>query len=92
MDTAFLLAGKLSMLVRNKRAYADHIKITAFKKYNIFAFAARYPTVPLGRAMLRLGMTALHTEEDVALFIAAVRDISRQEVGPEVGEDAGNRA
>ena len=45
---------------------------------DIFAFAARYPTVPLGRAMLRLGMTALHTEEDVARFIAALRDISRK--------------
>lgn len=47
---------------------------------DIFAFAARYPTVPPGRAMLRLGMTALHTEKDVAIFIAAVRDIGRQEV------------
>lgn len=50
---------------------------------DIFAFAARYPTVPQGQAMLRLGMTALHTEEDVSLFIKAVRDIRSKEVGPE---------
>lgn len=49
---------------------------------DIFVFAARYPTVPLGRAMLRIGMTALHTEEDVILFIAAIRDISSKEVMP----------
>lgn len=49
---------------------------------NIFAFAARYPTVPSGRAMLRLGMTALHTEEDVIRFIETVRDIGRQKVHP----------
>ena len=53
---------------------------------DIFAFAARYPTVPLGRAMLRIGMTALHTEEDIALFIAAVRGIVKQEDGGEVKE------
>ena len=54
----------------------------------IFAFAARYPTVPLGRAMLRLGMTALHTEEDAALFIAAVRDIGTLGIGKDVVANA----
>jgi 8-amino-7-oxononanoate synthase len=41
----------------------------------IFSFAARYPTVPLGRAILRVGMTALHTEEDVAFFIETLKRI-----------------
>lgn len=36
---------------------------------NIFVLPARYPTVPLHRAILRIGMTSLHEEEDVALFI-----------------------
>jgi 8-amino-7-oxononanoate synthase len=71
-----------------KRAVAMSQQLLA---RDIFAFAARHPTVPLGRAMLRLGMTALHTEEDVTIFINAVRDISRHEVGPEVGENAGNK-
>jgi len=51
---------------------------------DIFVFAARYPTVPPGRAMLRLGLTALHRPEDVQEFIAAVRDIRRREAGPDV--------
>ncbi len=51
---------------------------------DIFVFAARYPTVPPGRAMLRLGLTALHRPEDVQGFIAAVRDIRRREAGPDV--------
>lgn len=46
---------------------------------DIFVFTARYPTVPQGRAMLRLGMTTLHTPEDVAGLIAAIKEIRRQE-------------
>ncbi len=42
---------------------------------NIFIFAARHPTVPLGRAILRIGMTALHTENDVSLFIKVLKEI-----------------
>ena len=45
----------------------------------IFVFTARYPTVPQGRAMLRLGMSALHGPEDIASFITAVREIKGQE-------------
>ena len=50
-------------------------------KRGIFALAARYPTVPRGRAMLRLGMTALHAPDDVGAFIAALRDIRKSEGG-----------
>ena len=44
----------------------------------IFVFPARYPTVPLGRSLLRLGMTALHTEEDVHFLIASLKDIRKK--------------
>ncbi len=44
-------------------------------KRNIFAFPARYPTVPQGRAILRIGMTALHTEEDVAFLTEELRGV-----------------
>jgi 8-amino-7-oxononanoate synthase len=44
-------------------------------KRNIFAFPARYPTVPQGRAILRIGMTALHTEEDVAFLAEELRGV-----------------
>jgi 8-amino-7-oxononanoate synthase len=41
---------------------------------DIFVLAARYPTVPLGRAILRIGMTALHTEEDATRFVEALEE------------------
>ena len=41
---------------------------------NIYVFPARYPTVPLGKAILRIGMTALHTEEDIRFFADALAD------------------
>jgi 8-amino-7-oxononanoate synthase len=49
----------------------------------IFVFPARYPTVPLGRAILRIGMTALNTEEDVKFFLAAVKQVRRKAAGNE---------
>jgi len=38
----------------------------------IFVLPARYPTVPLHHAILRIGITAHHDEEDVALFIRSL--------------------
>jgi 8-amino-7-oxononanoate synthase len=43
-----------------------------------FAFSARYPTVPLGKAILRVGMTALHTDEDVSGFTSALKTVHQQ--------------
>jgi 8-amino-7-oxononanoate synthase len=40
---------------------------------NIFVLPARYPTVPLHRAILRISMTALHEETDVKSFIDRVK-------------------
>ncbi len=40
---------------------------------NILSFSARYPTVQSGKAILRLGMTALHDEEDVTFFINGLK-------------------
>jgi len=42
---------------------------------DIFVLPARYPTVPIGKAILRISMTALHTEEDVSYFIDGVKKI-----------------
>lgn len=41
---------------------------------NIFVLPARYPTVPLGRAILRISMTALHDKSDIELFIRTVME------------------
>jgi 8-amino-7-oxononanoate synthase len=42
---------------------------------DIFVLPARFPTVPIRRAILRISMTALHTEEDVTLFISKIKEI-----------------
>ncbi len=39
-----------------------------------FVLPARYPTVPLGKAMLRVSLTALHTPEDGRKFLAALKE------------------
>lgn len=44
---------------------------------NIFVLPARYPTVPMKRAILRVGMTALHTREDVDYFINNLKEICK---------------
>jgi 8-amino-7-oxononanoate synthase len=43
---------------------------------NILVLPARYPTVPLHRAILRIGITALHEEEDIKTFIDHVKGAS----------------
>ena len=42
----------------------------------IFVLPARFPTVPIRRAILRISMTALHTEEDVAHFISRMKAVT----------------
>ena len=46
-------------------------------KKGIFVLPARYPTVPAGRAILRIGMNALHTAEDVEHFINSLKQVKR---------------
>ncbi len=43
-------------------------------KKNIFVLPARYPTVPLHKAILRIGMTALHTEGDVKKLVSTLKE------------------
>ncbi len=43
---------------------------------NIFVLPARYPTVPLRRSILRIGVTALHEEQDITSFIDHVKEAS----------------
>ncbi len=48
----------------------------ALQKKNIFTFPARFPTVPLGRAIIRVSLTSMHTEEDVFALSNALKHIS----------------
>jgi 8-amino-7-oxononanoate synthase len=50
------------------------------KERGILVFPARYPTVALHHAILRIGMTALHEAEDVALFVRSLQEIFQKEV------------
>lgn len=40
----------------------------------IFVLSARYPTVPLRRAILRISMTAMHEQSDIDLFVGTVTE------------------
>jgi 8-amino-7-oxononanoate synthase len=42
---------------------------------NIFVLPARYPTVPRNHAILRIGITTLHEEKDIASFIEHLKEI-----------------
>ncbi|MDL1982701.1 MAG: pyridoxal phosphate-dependent aminotransferase family protein [Deltaproteobacteria bacterium] len=44
-------------------------------KEDIFVLPARYPTVPLHKAILRIGMTALHTEGDVRKLVSSLKEV-----------------
>jgi 8-amino-7-oxononanoate synthase len=44
----------------------------------IFVFSARYPTVPMGRAILRISMTAFHDEKDVSTLVDALKESLRR--------------
>jgi 8-amino-7-oxononanoate synthase len=40
----------------------------------IFVLPARYPTVPLDKAILRVSLTTLHNQEDGAMFVEALKE------------------
>jgi 8-amino-7-oxononanoate synthase len=42
-------------------------------KHGFLAFPARYPTVPLGRSIIRISMNVLHTSEDIKAFVKALK-------------------
>ena len=42
----------------------------------IFVLPARFPTVPIRNAILRVSMTAMHTDKDVANFIRILSEVS----------------
>ena len=44
-------------------------------KEDIFVLPARYPTVPLHKAILRIGMTALHAEKDVKKLVSSLKEV-----------------
>jgi 8-amino-7-oxononanoate synthase len=56
---------------------AEHNAVETARKlltHGIFVLPARYPTVPLQKAILRVSLTALHQLEDVKFFIDALKE------------------
>ncbi len=46
----------------------------------ILAFGARYPTVPMGRAIIRLSLCYFHSEKDIKKFVSCLKE-SLQDTG-----------
>jgi len=44
-------------------------------KSGFFVLAARFPTVPKNKAILRLGMSALHTKDEIETFVEKLKEI-----------------
>jgi 8-amino-7-oxononanoate synthase len=57
----------------------DEVKATEVShrllEKDIFVLPARYPTVPRQRAILRIGLTALHGEKHISSFIKGLKDV-----------------
>jgi 8-amino-7-oxononanoate synthase len=51
-------------------------RATRLREQNIFVPAIRYPTVARGAARLRVTLTAAHTTEDVAVLLAALKNLN----------------
>jgi len=47
-------------------------------KNGIFVLSARFPTVPIHKAILRVSMTALHTEDDAEYFIGKLNEVIKK--------------
>ena len=73
-DAGFTIFGDahiISILV------GDEVKATnivqKMQEDGVLAFASRYPTVPMNKAVIRISMTALHSTEDVHTFVNSIR-------------------
>ncbi len=71
----FKVAGDAHILAIEIGDEEKTVKITKeLQKKNIFTFPARFPTVPLGRAIIRLSLTSLHSKEDILYLCEALSD------------------
>ena len=72
----FQVKGDAHILALEIGDEAEAVKVSrSLLKKDIFVLPARYPTVPMGKAILRIGMTALITEDDVRGFINTLKEV-----------------
>lgn len=51
---------------------------SALRQQGLLVFAARHPTVPAGRAILRISLTAAHTEDDIMRLATALYTLTEE--------------
>jgi len=57
---------------------ATHLTRDLRENYNIFCSIVTYPVIPRGQIILRLIPTAVHTQEDIDITIAAFKEVKRK--------------
>lgn len=67
----FTVAGDAHILAIEIGNEEKTVQITqALHKKKIFTFPARFPTVPLGKAIIRISLTSMHSQDDVLRLCA----------------------
>lgn len=74
-EKGFKTAGDAHILAIEIGDEEKTVQITKkLQNKNIFTFPARFPTVPLGKAIIRISLTSMHTEKDVQKLCAELAD------------------
>jgi 8-amino-7-oxononanoate synthase len=77
-DAGFMVTGDAHILAVEIGEEARCMEISKrLLEKGVFVLPARFPTVPLHRSILRIGMTALHTENDVRHLVNSLKDACR---------------
>ncbi len=75
-NKGFKVAGDAHILAIEIGDEEKTVKITKeLQKKHIFTFPARFPTVPLGKAIIRISLTSMHSKEDILLLCNSLTDI-----------------
>lgn len=72
----FKLSGEHCILSFHTGSESKAMEMTeALIQKGIYMNAARYPTVPLGQALLRISLTAHHSKKDIERLISGIKEI-----------------
>lgn len=74
-EDGFLLKGDAHVISIHVGAEEQSVRISkTLLEKGIFLPAVRYPTVPIGKAILRVSLTALHDEDDIEYFVSSLKE------------------
>jgi len=75
-EERFLITGDAHIVSVYVGDEEKSLKISkALLEKGIFLPSVRYPTVPMGKAILRISLTALHDEEDIEHLINSLKEV-----------------